>query len=288
LVKGGPTPRARPFSSMAPSHWLISGFIVFQLLAIVVGSTPDPTSLPGPVPPERTAITPLGRTLAPILDAGVAPLLAFHARFFRAMWWCRPPVRAYLGTTQQYQRWNMFSRPLRSHEYIHLRYYVASEGSGLLRVHRELVYPGHAVGRIRLLKSYADSFRDKAMTLALDGYGRKFRRERARHDLGAALELAQNELFSIIRPFASRRQAGLALGPGERLIRAELWHGVAPMPRPGQVLPQEVLAAREETLESYDAVTDLGLTPITDLPPLGAVTYDADIKWNLLAQVTWK
>ncbi len=272
---------------MTPSHSLISAFIVFHLLAIVVGSTPNPASLPKAVPPDRAALTSLGGTLAPILDAAVAPLQTLNTGIWQFTGWCRRPVRIYLGGTKQYQRWNMFSRPLRRHQYIHLRYYVASEGSRLLRVHRELIYPSHAGGHIRLFKSYADSFRDKAITLALEDHAGKLKRERTRHALEPAFERAQVELFPVVRAFALR-QVGLTLAPGERLVRAELWSGVAPMPRPGELLPHEVLETRQETLEGYDAVTDLGLIPDTVFPPLGAVTHDADIDWRLLARVTWK
>ena len=60
------------------------------------------------------------------------------------------------------------------------------------------------------------------------------------------------------------------------------------MPRPGQVLPSDTYQARQETLASYDAVSELGLIASTDLAPLGVVTYDADIEWTLLARVTWR
>jgi hypothetical protein len=272
---------------MTPSHWLISAFIVFQLLSIVIGSTPDPASLPAPIPADRAALTALGATVAPILDAAVGPLQTLNAELWRGTRWARRPVRLYLGATKQYQRWNMFSRPLRQHQYVHLRYYVASGGSHLLRVQRELIYPSHAGGHVRLLKAYSDSFRDKAITLALEAHAQRLKRERTRQALGPAFERAQVELVPVIRPFALR-QVALTLAPGERLVRAELWSGVAPMPRPGEVLPSDVLEARQKTLEGYDAVTDLGLIPDTDIPPFGAVSHDADIDWRLLARVTWK
>jgi hypothetical protein len=285
MQKGGLT-RARPFV-MSSTHWLISGFIAFHLLSIVVGSTPDPATLNRSSAPDRAVLTPLGRALAPVLDATTGPIRAADATLWRATAWCQPAVRLYLRVTRQYQRWNMFSRPFRKHEYIHLRYYIATGGSSLLRVQRELIYPGHTGANVRLLKSFADSFRDKAMGLALDAHAQRVRRERKNHDVGTALERSQEELIPIIRPFA-RHQADALLVGGDRLVRAELWRGTAPMPRPGQVLPSDTYQARQETLASYDAVSELGLIASTDLAPLGVVTYDADIEWTLLAQVTWK
>ncbi len=182
----------------------------------------------------------------------------------------------------------MFSRPLRRHEYMHIRYYIASQGSDLLRVQRELIYPAHTGGNVRLFKSFADSFRDKAMALAFEAYGRRSQRESRKFDADVALQRAQAELIPVIRPFVHRRQRDLLLGSGDRLVRAELWRGFAPMPRPGQVLPFDTYEKRQETLADYDAVSDLGLVPADNLAPLGAVAYDADIEWHLLARMVWK
>jgi hypothetical protein len=272
---------------MSSAHWLTSGFIAFQLLSIVVGSIPDPATVSKSAAPDRVALTAVGRAVAPALDATAAPIRALDTALWRATSWCRPAVRAYLGTTKQLQRWDMFSRPMRRHEYIHLRYYIATTGSNLLRVQRELIYPTHTSTTIRLFKSYADSFRDKAIALAVDAYFRRVERENKKYDLGSTLERSQEELIPVIRPFA-RRQAHALLVPGDRLVRAELWRGYAPMPRPGEVLPFDTYRERQESLTAYDAVSDLGLAPSGDLVPLGAVAYDADIKWTLLAQVTWK
>src|SRR6187200_836295 len=162
---------------MSPTHWLISGFIVFHLLSIVVGSTPDPATLTSQVAPDREVLTSAGRLIAPVLDATVEPIRALDKAMWNATGWCRPAVRKYLGTTKQYQRWNMFSRPLRRHEYMHLRYYIASPQTALLRVQRELISPGHTGGNVRLFKSFADSFRDKAISLAYDAYSRRLQRE---------------------------------------------------------------------------------------------------------------
>ena len=272
---------------MSPTHWLISAFIVFHVLSIVVGSTPDPSSLKAPVAPDREVLTRVGRAVAPILDTSVGPLRALNSAVWRATLWCRPAVRSYLASTKQYQRWNMFSRPLRRHEYIHLRYYIASPGSDLLRVQRELIYPGHTGKNVRLFKSFADSFRDKAMSLALDAYARRLQREITKYDAETVRQRAQVELIPIIRPFASRQRAVL-LGPGERFVRAELWRGYAPMPRPGQTLPFDTYEERQQALTGYDAVSDLGLIPADIVVPLGAVAYDADIEWNMLARMIWK
>ena len=113
------------------------------------------------------------------------------------------------------------------------------------------------------------------------------KREQAKYGADRGAEEAQAELFPIIKPFA-RRQSDRILGPGERLVRAELWKGVAPMPGPQQVLPADVYDARQEAIKEYDAVTDLSYVGTNELAPLRAGMIDRDIYWTLLAQVTWK
>jgi hypothetical protein len=276
-----------PFFVMSPTHWLISAFIVFHLLSIVVGSTPDPATLKSQVAPDREVLTSAGRLMAPVLDATVEPIRTLDRAVWNATGWCRPSVRKYLGTTKQYQRWNMFSRPMRRHEYMHLRYYIASPQTNLLRVQRELISPGHTGGNVRLFKSFADSFRDKAISLAYDAYSRRLQREGKKQSAAIARERSQVELIPVMRPFIERRHSQL-LGPGERLVRVELWRGYAPMPRPGQLLPFDTYERRQEVLAGYDAISDLDLIAPSELAPLGARMEDADIEWGLLARIIWK
>jgi len=272
---------------MPPSHWLISGFIVFQLLTFIVGSTPAPSAL-ATHEPQRENITRLGATIAPVLDKTEAPIRWLDYAVWRATRWIETPIRLYLRGTRQFQRWNMFSHPLRQHEYLHIRYYVSSPGNQQLRVHRQLIYPSHTAG-IRLFKSFADSFRDKAITLTLDRYFQRLKREQPKLGQEQAEQVAQVELYPLINPFM-RRQERQILGPGERIVRAELWRGLAPMPAPGQTLPQDAYDARQMAIAEYDAVTDVNYvgTTAADRPPLGAGMTDADITWRLMAQETWK
>jgi hypothetical protein len=203
---------------MPPSHWLISGFILFQLLSFIVGSTPAPTTLGKPAAPHRENITPLGAVVSSVLDRVEGPIRWLDRAVWRATRWVDRPVRVYLRGTRQFQRWNMFSHPLRRHEYFHIRYYVASPASEQLRVHRQLIYPSHTVG-IRLFKSFADSFRDKAMMLTYRRYSERLKRDQTKYGPDRGAEEAQAELFAMIKPFA-RRQSEQILGPGERLVRA--------------------------------------------------------------------
>jgi hypothetical protein len=271
---------------MSRSQRLISAFIVFQLLAITIGATQDPDGLVPPIPSDRSSLSLLGKALSPVLDRLEQPVLNLNAALWGATSWLRYITTPYLLATRQFELWNMFSRPGRNDDYICLRYYVTSEGSSLLRVHRELIYPAHPEGQMRLFQSYSDSFRDKAIALALESYANVLVRERKRTSEAEALERAQQKLVPVIGAFA-RRFNERNLGQGERLIRADLWKGSAATGPPGHVTEPGTLAARRAILEAYDAETDLSLLS-NKLPDVGARLREVDIDWTLLGRVTWK
>jgi hypothetical protein len=272
---------------MTRAQRFVSAFIVFHLAAITIGAIPRPELIEPTIPPDRSSLTALGRTLAPVLDALVPVLRRTHAVLWRATEPVRRPVTLYLGATKQYEIWHMFSRPARDHEYVHIRFYVATPGSNLLRVHRELVYPAHPEGQLRLIRAYADSFRDKAIALSLQRYGDIVAHElKHTHDANEATRRAHDAVVPVITAFA-RQYAVRNLLPGERLVRGDFWRGQAPTAPPGFATPPDVVAARREVLESYDAETDLGFTNRSQLPPVGATSRDADIVWTLLGEATW-
>jgi hypothetical protein len=272
---------------MSYSQRLISAFIVFHLIAITVGAIPDPESIPQEIPSNRATLTFLGTTLAPTFDALVAPELALNRVAWRATAWLRRPSRVYLRATRQWEVWNMFCRPTRHDIYMHIRYYTKTPGSHLLRVHRELIFPAHPEGSTRVIKGYSDSFRDKAIELAFDTYFARVREEEKTVGYAKAVERSEQELFPVIRPFA-RRYVARNLEPGERLLRAELWRGVVPNAPPGEATSSDVLAERLDMLQRYDAVTDLGLLPESELPELRSFIRDADVEWVLTASMPWR
>jgi hypothetical protein len=273
---------------MSASQRLISAFIVFHLIATVIGAIPAPDSILPAGSSNRTALSATRIAAATVLDSAVNPLLQLETALWHGTRWFRRPVRLYLSATRQYQRWNMFSRPLRRDDYVHLRYYVQVERSSLLRVHRELVYPAHTDEIFSFVNCCSGSFRDKAIGLSLESHFHRVARElrRGRTDQ-EAYGRAEEVLAQVVKPFA-RRYAERGLAPGERLVRADFWRGSTRTPPPGIVVPADMLEARKHALEGYDAVTDLGLLTVSNLPEILSVSRDADIEWILLAQVTWK
>lgn len=266
---------------MTSAQRLVSAFIVFHLAAITIGAIPSPDALPDDVlEPRSKEFDGLHGVATRSLDALVAPLVRFHAAIWTTTRPLRPPFWYYLRATRQYEKWNMFYRPPREDEYMHMRYYVRPTGSRVLRVHRELVYPAHEEGTIRLFGAFADSFRDKALALAFEAYVQRVEalRDREAAEPGAA---ASSELYPIL-DFFTRRFEARALVPGERIERAELWWGLAPTPAPGGPVDRAGLAERRRVLQGYDAFGST-LLPADDHAPIGAGLREADIVWRLLA-----
>jgi hypothetical protein len=269
---------------MSRSQRLISGFIIFHVLAITVAAIPAPDKTLPEYRSSEVGLTYLGRALAPLADAIVAPLRAFHVDAWSATHTLRAVARPYILATRHYEKWNMFWRPSRYHEYIALTYYVAVPGSNLLRVHRELVSPAHGEGGTRLLNSPSDPFRDKAISLIIETYFDKVSRERARNP-SAPLEPPQEILFPIVNAFARRFNA-TGIAADEALVRTELWRGTAPIPPPGQVTAPAVLDERRRTLEGFQGRVDV--VPTDRLPRLGDGLQEADLTWILMAEVDSK
>jgi hypothetical protein len=270
---------------MSLSQRLLSAFIVFHLLAITIGAIPAADVLPKTSRSTSVPTNVISHSVTPILDSLVPSVAVLQAAAWTAVSPLRPFARTYLKGTRQFERWNMFSRPTLGDEYVSLRYYSASPGRTLLRGYSEIVYPSHPQGSVRLVQSYMDSFRDKAMASSLERYLLAFSSAVKRSGLDASAR-AQEHLAPIIRAFA-RRYSPTRLDPDERLVRADLWYGFAPTPPPGEVVSDEMREARTRVVDAYDH-SELGVFPAADLPPVGAVTEEADIRWKLLAEVVWK
>jgi hypothetical protein len=193
-------------------------------------------------------------------------------------------VNWYLAATGLGQNWKMFSSPPLVHQYMRVRYYVGPRGAsgggaaGAVWQATELIQPAHREDRIRLLQSYRDSFRDKAMAIALSRFRRNRDADLIRPDTTSA-ELP-NDLAPIARYFArgfERRN----LRPDERVVRAEIWYGEAPMPPPGSDFDSARTEARWAVLRTYyqGPVENHFGRPV--YPVYHNVENEADIAWVL-------
>jgi hypothetical protein len=169
----------------------------------------------------------------------------------------------------------MFWRPPRADRYVRVRYFVRS-AIGREWASTELVMPGHREDEIRVLKSYWDKHRDKAMLTAFEGY----RRRRARRLEGPEAVTPDNvEYLTPIARFFSRRFAAM-LAPDERLIRVEVWYGTAPNRAPGQA-SSPVTGLRSELLRGYFEGPVERFVGIPAHAPYGAGEREADISWRM-------
>jgi hypothetical protein len=161
---------------------------------------------------------------------------------------------SYLALTGLGQRWKMFSTPPETHQYLRVRYYVGArsvpaEGAAEpLWTATELILPAHREDQVRLLQSYRDSFRDKALMTALERFQVALRPRRLRRDMQSS-ELP-DDLAPIARYF-SRRFERQALRADERVVRSEVWSGTAPMTPPGSPPDPVSTEARWAVLREY-------------------------------------
>ena len=201
---------------MSLKQWALSVFFVWHLIATVLGAFASSDEDRSVVASSQPPTDPLAAIVTPVLDriaAAVAPLPGALARTsapFRRM------TTFYLQITGLGQNWKMFSGPPKVHRTMRVRYYVGPRGDiGGSPVNptwfaTELVEPAHREDQVRFLQSYRDSFRDKAMAIALS----RFRRARdaglIRRDTTSA-ELP-DDLAPIARYFARRFEIETSAG----------------------------------------------------------------------------
>jgi hypothetical protein len=249
---------------MSVSRWAVSLLIVWHLVAIVIAAIPRPTrpadepSLPGRAARAAAALA--------------APLHASRA--------LQTPVNAYIGVLGLGQRWTMFSSPPKDDEYVRVRYYIGSSSS-LQRpawTATELVMPAHREDRVRVLQSFRDSYRDKAIANALGNFYRRRPAHLVRPDtLPGALP---DDLAPIARYFA-RSFADRYLEPGETVVRTEVWVGSAAMSPPGSPAAVDDAEWRQSVLRGYYEGPVENRYRVPPYPPYHGAEQEADIRWVL-------
>jgi hypothetical protein len=190
----------------------------------------------------------------------------------------------YLALTGLGQNWKMFSSPSSDHRYLRARYYVGlrvESGAGAgdpLWTATELILPAHREDQLRFLQSYRDSFRDKALAVALERFYTARDVSLVRRDTKS--EELPDDLAPIARYFA-RRFEGVMLRSDERVLRTEIWSGTAPMPPPGSTPNQTLTEARLAVLRKYyeGPVQNHFGRPV--YPVYHRAEREADISWTL-------
>lgn len=258
---------------------LAFAFVTWHLLAIVVGAIPPSEQFSNF--PERdsaaapSAVVRAGTTLFDSLAAAVAPLI-------KGAWWItqpvRPAVNGYLRLTGLAPSWAMFSNPPQVDEYARVRYYVQSAG-GREWTATELVMPAHRENEVRLVKSFRDSYRDKAIAIALEDFYRHRRPAQVTPD--ARPDQLPNDLAPIGRYFARAFQRRYLDRSGERIVRTEVWVGTAATPGLGRPVDRAKLAERTVALQAYWEGPVEHRLRVPPRPPYHGLEREADIDWVL-------
>ena len=268
---------------MSAKRWALSAFFVWHVMAIGLGSLASPGAVVEVGPPRQPTNDPIAAALTPELDMMAAVVAPVLERVIDAAAPLQRWAAWYLGLTGVAQSWKMFSNPPEVHQYLRIRYYIGRTATDSASgepawTATELVFPAHREDEVRLVEGYWAAFRDKAMTSALQ----RFHEHRHPRLLKVDTKSAElpDDLAPIARYFATRYQ-DRALGPGERIVRAEVWYGVAPMPPPGGTYDRERTDARMSVLRGYyeGPIENHFGRPVS--VPYHSSEIEADITWVL-------
>ena len=254
-------------------------FVVCHLVAITLGALPPQDQLSNF--PERTTPSPLG-VWGDSVTSGFDTLARALIQIPKALWWVSTPIqplaRWYRRVTSLGQSWAMFSDPPHVDRYMRTRYYIHPR-QGRQWMATELVMPAHREDRVRLLQSYRDSHQDKAMEIALMGFER--RRKDSAIAPGTRPEELPDDLAPIGRYFARRFERGALAGSGDRIVRIEVWRGIAETHNFGEAVDTKKLSHRHEALEVYYEGPVERRLNVPPFPPYHGGEVEADIQWIL-------
>lgn len=209
--------------SMSRVRWAVTLLLAWHITAMVADAVPAPADVPLVESIRHPTGDPVRGRVTPILDILTANLARVHQAIWPAVSLTRQLTDRYMEGLGLKQRWRMFSNPPRYDEYLRVRYYVAvgpGDDTGVW-IANELVLPAHREDRIRTFQSFRDSYRDKALVIAL---GRFHGSPEVAN--GEATE-RHEALAPVARYFARRFVRARLAGDGDRLLRVELWHGIA-------------------------------------------------------------
>ena len=256
---------------MSRARWIVSTFIAWHLLSIVISSLPSDAWIDRTEPP--TLFPSLART-ADALGAALSPMVAAVRR--ASTWAVGNPAAWYIEMTGMGQNWAMFSEPPKDDRYWRVRYYVEPT-AGRSWTATELIGPSHREDRIRLLQSYRDSYRDKAFEIAFAAFVKRRKPSAIRPDTRP--DELPDDLAPIGRFFARRFAA--TLPPGERIVRTEIWVGIVGNKPPGRPMDASGDAERRAALLGYTEGPVEDRLMVRPIPPYHGVEQEGDIRWLL-------
>jgi len=254
-------------------------FVVWHLVAITLDALPPQDQLSNF--PARTTPSPLG-VWGDRVTFGFDALAQALIQIPKALWWVSTPIQplatAYRRVTSLGQSWSMFSDPPRVDRYMRTRYYIQPR-QGRLWMATELIMPAHPEDHVRLVQSYRDSYRDKAIEIASIAFLQ--RRKGSAIAPGTRPEELPDDLAPIGRYFARRFERRVLADSGDRIVRIEVWRGVAEGHKFGEPVDTEKLARRHEILQVYYEGPVERRLNVPPFPPYHAGEFEADINWVL-------
>jgi len=262
-------------------HHLVVAFIVWHLVAIVIGAIPpgfspsEPRDRPGRLGPVGDRVT----ASFDVLADGVEPVS-------RAVLWLTRPIQRYAASyralTGLGQGWGMFSNPPQVDQYVRTRYYIepGTRAAGRRRwIASQLVMPAHREDRVRLVTSYRNSYQDKAIALALEAFYQH--REPALIRPDTRPDELPNDLAPIGRYFARQFQRTVLAGTDQRIVRIEVWVGNAPAPDLEGPTDRTGRLTRLAALREYFEGPVEQRLVVPPYPPYHGGEQEADIRWVL-------
>jgi hypothetical protein len=208
------------FCSVRRASILVSGFIVWHLVAITLAAVPSREDI-GKVHGERFSPDDgLARIVRPPLDA-VQPAFENAVVGLRDV---LEPVRRltgpYITKLSMGQRWRMFAQPPHTNMWMVIR--VASRmPDGARDTENILAMPGSGLYAWRFASAYGPGFRDKALANALDAYIQLRQTPDAPAD--GWTRFGRDVLAPISRYYADERRRQLPAGA--QVERLEIWQG---------------------------------------------------------------
>jgi hypothetical protein len=270
---------------MSGVRWLLSLLLLYHLVAVAADAIPSPDELTGVAEVRHPHDDGIAALVTPMLDRAALSLARFEPTLFAWSQPLRQITQPYISAGLR-QHWVMFAGTITGARYVRLDYYVATDGSlGNPQVFRELVLPSAREDRVRWLRQYLD----KAVVNTLDTYFTNLAKYHGAFDgieppgRPSALESSESlprDFVPLLRYFRTRFQR-THLPANARIVRTDLWYGVAEIPPPVQPVNDRVSKGRRKLLNEYqEGPTRIVGTASTN-PQRGAVEQEADILWKL-------
>lgn len=256
---------------MSRYEWLVSLFVVWHLTSFSLSALASPDDIDryrGEYAPNPYWIA---RQIRPLAETAARGLESMS----RSLWWVTTPARVFTAPYGEAvalpQRWIMFARPGKYLSYVRIRYFWNSDDDDSPGVFSadELVFPRDREDEVRLVASYWNSFHSKAMSSALTGFFA---------DRDEGLDEYSSYLTPLLTHFAARFESRY-LRPSQEVFRTEMWHGVTPIPPPGERVSDENAGAHFNAVSSYYG----GIVP----RPVSGRSYQARESIERQAGITW-